>query len=141
MRAKLSQQDVRADFLTRSHLKKVFWPNICVGALFQVLDIQKYACGLKLGPALILNQNPFFEMASSQPHESFWLSVEQALYINFLTQFAGAFKGDDLTLPEQQISAGGRIAAAARSLVLDAEFAEARYQDIVSSGQGIFDDL
>jgi hypothetical protein len=26
----------------------------------------KYACGLKLGPAFILNQNPIFEMASNQ---------------------------------------------------------------------------
>jgi hypothetical protein len=52
--------------VNRSHLKKVFWPNLCVGASFQVLDILEYACGLKLGPALILNQNPFFEMASSK---------------------------------------------------------------------------
>ena len=28
------------------------------------LDILEYACGLKLDSALILNQNPFFEMAS-----------------------------------------------------------------------------
>jgi hypothetical protein len=48
----------------RSYLKKVFWPNFCVGASFQVLDILEYACGLKPGPALILNQNPFFEIAS-----------------------------------------------------------------------------
>ena len=49
-----------------SHLKNVFWPNIFVGALFQILDIQQYACGLKLGPAAILNQNPIFEMPSTQ---------------------------------------------------------------------------
>ena len=49
----------------RSYLKKVFWPNFCVGPLFQLLGILQYACGLKLGPALNLNQNPFFEMASS----------------------------------------------------------------------------
>jgi hypothetical protein len=48
----------------RSHLKNVFWPNIFVGAAFQILDIQPYACGLKLGPAAILNQNPIFEMTS-----------------------------------------------------------------------------
>jgi hypothetical protein len=48
---------------TGSHLKNVFWPNIFVGASFQILDIQKYACGFKLGPAAILNQNPIFEMA------------------------------------------------------------------------------
>ena len=49
----------------RSHLKKVFWPKRCVGSSFQILDIHEYACGLKLGHALILNQNPNFEMASS----------------------------------------------------------------------------
>ena len=49
---------------TRSHLKNVFWPNIFVGASFQILDIQQYASGLKLGSAAILNQNPIFKMAS-----------------------------------------------------------------------------
>ena len=75
----------------RIHLKNVFWPNIFVGASFQILDIQQYACGLrptdsirsdgesrnagKLRPAArvpakplgeegILNQNPIFEMDS-----------------------------------------------------------------------------
>ena len=50
---------------SRSYRKKVFWPNLGVGSSLQVLDILEYACGLKLGPALILNQNPFFEMASN----------------------------------------------------------------------------
>jgi hypothetical protein len=50
--------------MNRSHLKNVFWPNIFVGAEFQILNIQRYASGLKLGPAAILNQNPIFEMAS-----------------------------------------------------------------------------
>jgi hypothetical protein len=65
---------------SRTHLKNVFWPNIFVGASFQILDIQQYASGLrptkiigsggkssnagKLGPAAILNQNPIFEMGS-----------------------------------------------------------------------------
>jgi hypothetical protein len=65
----------------RTHLKNVFWPNIFVGASFQILDIQPYASGLrptkimgsdgksraagKLRPAAILNQNPIFEMGSS----------------------------------------------------------------------------
>jgi hypothetical protein len=52
----------------RSHLKNVFWPPAFsgeIGASFQILDIQQYACGLKLGPAAILNQNPIFEMGSS----------------------------------------------------------------------------
>jgi len=50
--------------ISRSYLKNAFWPNIFVGASFQILDIQKYACGLKLGPAAILNQNPIFEITS-----------------------------------------------------------------------------
>jgi hypothetical protein len=52
--------------LARSYLKKVFLPNLCVRPSFQVLDILEYACGLKLGPALTLSQNPFFEMASNE---------------------------------------------------------------------------
>ena len=52
--------------LFRTHLKNVFWPNIFVGASFQILDIQQYASGLKLGPAAILNQNPIFEMGSNR---------------------------------------------------------------------------
>jgi hypothetical protein len=55
--------------LIRSYLKKFFFPNLCVRPSFQVLDILKYACGLKLGPALTLSQNPIFEMASS--HQAF----------------------------------------------------------------------
>ena len=54
---------VRND-VKRTHLKNVFWPNIFVGAWFQILDIQQYACGYKLGPAAILNQNPIFEIGS-----------------------------------------------------------------------------
>jgi hypothetical protein len=41
-----------------------FGPDIFVGASFQILDNQQVACGLKLGPAAILNQNPILEMAS-----------------------------------------------------------------------------
>ena len=54
----------KAGKLARSYLKKVFLPNLCVRPWFQVLDILEYVCGLKLGPALTLSQNPFFEMAS-----------------------------------------------------------------------------
>jgi len=36
-----------------------------MGASFQILDILQYACGLKLGPAAILNQNPIFEIGSN----------------------------------------------------------------------------
>ena len=53
-----------ADVLLRNHLKKVFCPNFCVGTSFQLLEILYYVCGLNLGPALNLNQNPIFEMAS-----------------------------------------------------------------------------
>ena len=51
--------------IARSYLKKIFYPNLCVRASFQVLGIPKYVCGLKLGPAFTLNQNPFFAMASN----------------------------------------------------------------------------
>jgi len=55
--------------MIRTHLKNVFWPHIFVGASFQILDNQQVACGFKLGPAAILNQNPIFEMgSSSSPH-------------------------------------------------------------------------
>jgi hypothetical protein len=50
----------------RTYLKNVFWPNIFVGASFQILDIQQYASGLKLGSAAILNQNPIFEIGSNK---------------------------------------------------------------------------
>jgi hypothetical protein len=50
--------------IVRTRFKNVFWPNIFVGASFQILDTQQYACGLKLGPAAILNQNPIFETDS-----------------------------------------------------------------------------
>ena len=58
---------------TRSYLKKIFWLKLGVRPFFQILNIREYApqghllrgtCGLKLGPALILNQNLFFEIAS-----------------------------------------------------------------------------
>jgi hypothetical protein len=35
-----------------------------VGTGFQILDILQYVCGLKSGSACILDQNPFFEIAS-----------------------------------------------------------------------------
>jgi hypothetical protein len=56
---------------TKTHLKNVFWPNIFVGASFQILDIQQYASGLKLGPAAILNQNPIFEIGSKKEIQYF----------------------------------------------------------------------
>jgi len=47
------------------HAKNVFSPDIFVGFSFQVLEIRWYACGLKPDSAMILNQNPIFEMASN----------------------------------------------------------------------------
>jgi hypothetical protein len=55
--------------INRTQLKNVFWPNIFVGASFQILNIQQYASGLKIGPAAILNQNPIFEMGSKKINE------------------------------------------------------------------------
>jgi len=48
----------------RTHLKKVFSPDIGVETSPQVLDIRQYACGLILGFALISSKNPNFEMSS-----------------------------------------------------------------------------
>jgi len=57
---------------TISLFKNVYWSNLCVEFSFQVLDILQYASqghsfqgayGLKRGPALILKQDPVFEMA------------------------------------------------------------------------------
>jgi len=45
--------------------QKSLFPNLCVGPSFQLLDIHEYACGLKLVFALILGQNPNFEMVSN----------------------------------------------------------------------------
>jgi hypothetical protein len=50
-----------------SYLKKGFSPDSGVFASSQVLDIFEYACGFILGLALISNENPNFEMASSTP--------------------------------------------------------------------------
>jgi len=60
-------------YFSRTHLKNVFWPNIFIGASLQILDIQPYACGLKLGSAAILSQNPIFEIGSNK----------KMLYLNF----------------------------------------------------------
>jgi len=51
-------------YFFRSYLKNIFWPHICVGLSIQVLGMHAYACGLKLAPALTLDQNPIFEVAS-----------------------------------------------------------------------------
>ncbi|MDJ0803402.1 MAG: hypothetical protein QNI97_11045, partial [Desulfobacterales bacterium] len=51
--------------LVRSYLKKVFCSHIGVGRSFQILEIPMYSSGSKLAAALIWNQYPNFEMASS----------------------------------------------------------------------------
>jgi hypothetical protein len=50
--------------IIKSYLKNVFWLKLFAGALFQIPEIPVYSCGLKHGPAAILNQNPIFEMSS-----------------------------------------------------------------------------
>jgi hypothetical protein len=86
----------------RTHLKNVFWPNIFVGASLQILDIQQYASGLKLGPAArvpakplgedgILNQNPIFEMGSN----TIWLFQSEDKLLLIRSQFYGfVFQGE-----------------------------------------------
>ena len=49
----------------RSYLKNVFSSNLCVESSVQLLGILEYACGLNLGLALTLKQNPIFEIASN----------------------------------------------------------------------------
>jgi len=49
----------------RSHLKKVFSPELGVEPSSRVLDILGHACGLRLGLALISDKNPNFEIASN----------------------------------------------------------------------------
>jgi len=81
--------------LIRSHLKKIFWPKLGVGPSLQVLDILEYTCGLKLGPALILNQNLFFEMASiSRLKKIFWpkLGVGPSLQVLDILEYACGLK-------------------------------------------------
>ena len=49
-----------------THLKNVFLAELGVAPSPQLLEILVYACGLNIGPALTLNQNPNFETASSR---------------------------------------------------------------------------
>jgi hypothetical protein len=54
-----------AVLLCRSNPKKVFSADIGVELSYQVLDILEYACGLILVLVLISNENPNFEITSS----------------------------------------------------------------------------
>ena len=58
---------------TKRHLKKVFSSNIGVEPSSQILDKLEYACGLILGFALISNENPNFEMASTVTITDFYI--------------------------------------------------------------------
>lgn len=44
--------------------KRTSWFNLCVGAVFQILDILQYTCDLKCCSALTLNQNAHFKPSS-----------------------------------------------------------------------------
>jgi len=49
---------------TRSYLKKIFWPNLGGGSEIRILEILEYSSVSNGAPALTLNQNPIFEIAS-----------------------------------------------------------------------------
>jgi hypothetical protein len=61
----MKQRSILVSIISRSHLKKVFSPDIGGEPSYQVLDMLKYACGLILGLALISTENPNFEIASN----------------------------------------------------------------------------
>jgi hypothetical protein len=71
----------------RSYLKNAFWPNPCVRSSFQLLGILEYACGLNLGLALTLNQNPIFEMASRRSEGR---GEQEVKKVRSLSAFGGA---------------------------------------------------
>ena len=58
----------RADIVgkRRIYLKKVYWPNLGVGAGFIIIDVRQYACCIKPVPAYTLDRNPFFEINYSR---------------------------------------------------------------------------
>ncbi len=60
-------------WLSRSYLKKIFWLNFFVGRSVQILEILEYSS------ASILNQNLFFEIASSQV-----VTVKSQYYLIFV---------------------------------------------------------
>jgi len=49
--------------VNKRYRKIVFWPNLSVGINPQVLEIREHVCGLKIWPALIVNQKPAFAIA------------------------------------------------------------------------------
>jgi hypothetical protein len=93
--------------LFRIYPKNAFWLNIFVGASFQILDIQQYACGLKLGPAArvpakplgedgILNQNPIFEMDSNLTFRSMKYKYGCHLFLSSSFNSTGLFSAFDV---------------------------------------------
>jgi hypothetical protein len=84
---------LRTEFLqkvVRSYLKKVFSPGIGVESLSQILGILEYACGLILGLALISNENPNCEIASSL-FEVCGVESFSEPAVNILKQLTGLF--------------------------------------------------
>ncbi|WP_319406828.1 arylesterase [uncultured Desulfosarcina sp.] len=59
-------------------LKPTFWSNLCVGAVFQILDILQYACCLKYGSASTLNQNVRFKVPSREIGHFYGWRVDRA---------------------------------------------------------------
>ena len=51
-----SQKDIRG------YLKNIFWPNLCVGRSYQILEILEYSSGLIFAAALTLDQNLIFKI-------------------------------------------------------------------------------
>jgi hypothetical protein len=47
-----------------------FGPYLCWGLVLNPRQPAQVACGLKLGSAAILNQNPIFEMGAKLPNEN-----------------------------------------------------------------------
>jgi hypothetical protein len=46
VRPPLDRLERLVEAISRSYLKNVFWPNVFVGASFQILEILKYSSGL-----------------------------------------------------------------------------------------------
>ena len=71
-------------------LKCTFWSNLCVGGMFQILDILQYApqghffqgaCGLKHAPALTLNQNAHFKVSSRKISQFYFWRFNRLVFL------------------------------------------------------------
>ena len=61
-----------------------------------------------------------------------------SISIDSIAEFAGAFKGDNFTLSEDQIRAGRRVAAAPFVLAFHTKLAESRYENVIALFEGRF---